>query len=313
VQEIDPTEHATPDWEARFPRSASTFEEKTVEWTLEGGDEGEDSAFELAIPTALSLVPEEKLEMKVSAVTSTLRRSTHKQMEWYRQVTSPDKPRWPGQQRRAPNLGVTVDGQHERYHSVIDRWVSRQHDLGKAAVVVDPFGGQLYRSSERKNVVSVTMHAVNDIQQLQDIYDCVLVIGRVDATQLSSLRTLMDQERTLHFLVDVDYQTLPSLESYDLFLDPELRVLQVERGCLGAWSVIDEVAATVSTLPLMRYEPNVEGIPEAVTVKHHHKQVTKSWVARLRSRANSTPIPTYAGSDLPTAPAGSFDEFISML
>jgi hypothetical protein len=94
--------------------------------------------------------------------------------------------------------GVVVLGLHERYQESVDRWVKRQQDRGKPAVVVDVFGGQpyglyntkLWEQAAQPSIVSVSM-TPDQLTQLAPIYDCVLVIGLVGRSQMELLQSLI--------------------------------------------------------------------------------------------------------------------------
>ena len=244
------------------------------------------------------------------------------QKEWYRHSKETDA-RWNGSKtrRKKPSDGVVVTNLYSRYASIVSRWVKRQEDRGKLAIIVNPFEGQLFIDVCRDSVVSLCMSTPDDVRQLAAVYDCVLVIGKAEKSHFQSLKRLMEAEKTPHFLVDTGIAEVDQLTHLDLFLDQEIRNLTVERGTSNGWDVGEEVTATISTIPLERYPEGADGLPTPTTVAANWRDVSDCWEGRIRLNANREPTPVHTGDSVPDAwfapktlpEEDQMDKFLSML
>jgi exodeoxyribonuclease III len=202
--------------------------------------------------------------------------------------------------RRKPREGVVVDQLHERYQPAIERWLRRQHDKGKMGVILDALGGQLYRRGNYRNAISLTMECLEDVQQLTPLYDCLLIIGKVEAHHLQPLQALMSGSSTPHFLLDIDYRHTEQFEEFDLFMDQEVRVQTIERGVEGGWDVAEEANVTLSTIPLGFYTIDEKGVPLATTIKGNGEGIKNSWESRIPQRILHEQIPVYPADSVPS-------------
>ena len=196
---------------------------------------------------------------------------------------------------------LIVEGLYRGQSLAIQRWVDRQQDRGRAAVIVNAFGGEPYTGCrlESNNVVTLAVRDPSALEGLEDFLADVLVVGYVADDHKEYWNAFRKRHPELNFVIAADEHYLPTVRGENLFVQPRFRKVCSERWYRGAAAVHDRHIMTVSTIPLAYYPTNFQGFSEADTMINSSEALERALQTCEQDEANSANIPVYALKDLP--------------
>ena len=183
----------------------------------------------------------------------------------------------------------------------IQRWADRQLDMGRAAVIVNAFGGEPYTGCrpESTNVVTLALRDPSALTGLEGYLGDVLVVGYVAEDHSECWNNFRKNHPELNFVIAADEHYLPSVTGEDLFVQPRFRTVGSERWYRGAAAIQDRHIMTVSTVPLAYYPSDLHGFPDADTIANSSEALEKALQVCKQDDFNSENIPVYELQDLP--------------